>query len=83
MVVIWDEDKQRLTHYQTDDAFGFKQAYDAVKEAKKHSLHFERFTNADYVKLETLDFRSVRYKKDEIYNKPFETVLELEDPPKS
>ena len=41
--------------------------------------NFERFSNEDYLKLETLDFRSLRYKKGELYNSnKFEAISELE-----
>lgn len=86
LIIIHDPDKGRVIQYSSKDAFGISQAYSAIKEAKDqkniNKNNYEKFTNLDYHKLEMLDFRSIRYKKDEIYNSSFDKISELEVKPK-
>lgn len=43
------------------------------------TTNYEKFTNKDYQKLESMDFRSVRYKKDEVYEMDSDRISEYED----
>lgn len=55
-------------------------AYKAIKIAKapENPNCYEKFTNDDYQRLEQVDFRSVRYKKNKMYGDDFEEIGELE-----
>lgn len=84
LVIIHDEEKNRVVEYASDHSFTIKRAYEALKRStdkalvKANNASYEKFTNKDYQKLECLDFRSVRYKKEDIYQHDDETISELE-----
>ena len=53
-----------------------KSAHQAKMEAKKPEFieKFERFTNDDYKSLITMDFRSIRYKKKNVFSDDSDTA---------
>lgn len=68
-IMIYDEEKERVVQFTSDDAFTMSEAYKALKFIKDpiRRHNFEKFNNKDYGRLEDTDFRSVRYKKNHLY----------------
>lgn len=80
MIVIYDEDRKRVVQFSSDDAFQLESAYKAIKVAKapENINCYEKFTNEDYQRLESVDFRSVRYKKTKMFGEDYEEIDEFE-----
>jgi len=57
-----------MTYYSSDAEFNLIEALKAKIKAKQpRNVHkFERFTNEDYSKLESHDFRSYRYRRKQL-----------------
>jgi len=69
LVVISEPKKKKMTYYSSTPSFNLMSAHKTTLEARspKNVHEYERFTNADYDNLCTLDFRTIRYKKEEVY----------------
>ena len=69
LLVIFDEEKERMTYYKSSDEFSLMAAHQAkqITKGKVQTQMFEKFTNEDYNDLMEKDFRHIRYKKSRIY----------------
>ena len=69
LLVVYDEQKSRMTLYQSQEEFDLTRVHMCKKEAKEpENIHkFERFTNSDYKSIISKDFRTVRYHREEFY----------------
>ena len=81
LIIISNQDKSRVVQYQNNNDFSIKEAYNTVNIAKNENSKssYEFFTNEDYQKLEVLDFRSIRYKKDVIYNNDIDKISDFDE----
>ena len=78
-ILIFDGNRKRAVQFSSHEEFHIESAYNAIKESKsQHQNCYEKFTNADYQRLESLDFRSVRYKKDKMFGEDREEIEEFE-----
>jgi len=64
IVVVLNEESNRMAYYSSSGDFTLLKAHLAKKVAKEKSPHlYERFTNDDYDNICNLDYRRVRYQR--------------------
>ena len=70
LVVVYDEERNKMSMYSSSKDFSLVAAHKAksIAQQKGNIDKFERFTDEDYEDLCRRDFRSVRYKREEIYS---------------